>query len=123
MSSKQKTTTGRTSGSPAEFFQNFVIAWKLMRDGRVNPLLRFGIPLLALIYVLFPIDVIPDIIPGLGQIDDIGVILLALQMLVQFVSPDIVDGYRSDARPSRDDAATGQSKDDDVVDADYRVVE
>ncbi len=95
-----------------------------MRDSRVSPLVRFGVPILALVYVLFPIDVIPDVIPGLGQIDDIGVVLLALQMLVQFVSSDIVDDYRSGVGQAGDDAASKASQDDDdVVEADYRVVE
>ena len=124
MTSKRKAPTGQSSGSLSDFFQNFVIAWKLMRDGRVSPLLRFGVPILALVYVLFPIDVIPDVIPGLGQLDDIGIVLLALQMLVQFVSPDIVDDYRSGVGQARDDAASEASQDDDdVVEADYRVVE
>lgn len=95
-----------------------------MRDGRVNPFLRFGIPILALIYVLFPIDVIPDMIPGLGQIDDLGIVILLFQMLVKLASPDIVGDYRSDVGQTQDGASRAQHKDDDdVVDADYHVVE
>jgi uncharacterized membrane protein YkvA (DUF1232 family) len=37
--------------------------------------------LLCLIYVLFPIDLLPDVIPIAGWVDDIGAIIIGLKAL------------------------------------------
>lgn len=53
----------------------------LMRDGRVSAgdkLLVAG----AIAYILSPLDLIPDIIPFLGQVDDIFLLVTALQRLI-----------------------------------------
>lgn len=40
--------------------------------------------ILALLYILSPIDLIPDFIPFLGWVDDLGVAGLALRRLIKF---------------------------------------
>lgn len=48
--------------------------------------LNIGIGLLvAITYILVPTDLIPDIIPTLGWIDDIVAILLAIANAIRFV--------------------------------------
>ncbi|MCP9449417.1 MAG: YkvA family protein [Nitrospira sp.] len=37
----------------------------------------------ALLYVLSPVDLVPDFIPGIGVIDDLAVLALVLQSLAQ----------------------------------------
>lgn len=37
----------------------------------------------ALLYVLSPVDLVPDFIPGIGVIDDLAVLALLLQSLAQ----------------------------------------
>ncbi|MCP9446990.1 MAG: YkvA family protein [Nitrospira sp.] len=37
----------------------------------------------ALLYLLSPVDLVPDFIPGLGVIDDLAVLALVLQSLAQ----------------------------------------
>lgn len=55
------------------------LIWRLMLDKRV-PLWPKLIPVLAIIYVLSPLDLIPDVLIGLGQLDDLGIILGAVRL-------------------------------------------
>lgn len=57
------------------------LAWRLFRDRRV-PLYLKALPVLALLYVLLPGDLMPDILPVVGQIDDLVVATLLLLAFV-----------------------------------------
>jgi uncharacterized membrane protein YkvA (DUF1232 family) len=62
------------------FLPNFLrLFWKLFRDPRVHWYNK-AIPviggIIALSYILFPIDVLPDFIVFIGQLDDLTVVLL-----------------------------------------------
>ncbi|MFN2251015.1 MAG: YkvA family protein [Anaerolineae bacterium] len=48
------------------------------------------IPVLAIIYLLSPVDLIPDTIPLITQIDDLAVLLIAAKLFMELV-PDDVD--------------------------------
>src|SRR5918998_6026093 len=70
------------------------LAWRLIRDERVSAL-KFALPALIGLYVLSPIDSIPDVFLGLGQIDDLGVItagVLILARLIPWLAPGNVVG-------------------------------
>jgi uncharacterized membrane protein YkvA (DUF1232 family) len=54
---------------------------KLLFDRRVSKLDK-GLVLAAIAYIVSPIDLIPDLIPFLGEIDDLFLLLLALQRLI-----------------------------------------
>lgn len=68
------------------------LAGRLVRDRRVHPLARIGFPLLIL-YLLSPIDLIPDFIPVLGYVDDLLILLLALCVFAKLVPQEIVLGH------------------------------
>ena len=57
------------------------LAWRLLRDRRV-PLYVKGLPVLALLYVLLPRDLISDILPVVGQMDDLVVVVVLLLAFV-----------------------------------------
>ncbi len=57
------------------------LLWGLARDPRVAVVDKLLV-VAAAVYVISPIDVIPDFIPFLGQIDDIYLIVLAMQRMV-----------------------------------------
>lgn len=50
---------------------------RFLRD-REAPLLPRLVALLAVLYVVLPIDAIPDAIPLIGWLDDVGVVALVL---------------------------------------------
>lgn len=82
--------------------------WRLLRDQRVPSWLKM-VPFLALIYVLSPIDLLPDLtIPGISALDDLILILLAFRMLLDWAPME-------DQRMSSDR--------EDVIEASYRVLE
>ena len=43
----------------------------------------------ALLYLVLPIDVVPDVIPGLGLLDDLGVILAVARKVSKYALPKI----------------------------------
>ena len=57
------------------------LLWGLARDPRVALVDKLLVAAAA-IYIVSPIDVIPDFIPFLGQVDDIYLLVLALQRMV-----------------------------------------
>jgi uncharacterized membrane protein YkvA (DUF1232 family) len=62
---------------------------RLVRDPRVS--VRRKVPLaIAFVYVVSPIDIIPDSILGLGLLGDVVVVSFAVDGLVSNTDPDIV---------------------------------
>src|SRR5688500_12865952 len=62
--------------------QFVALLWGLIRDARVamlDKLLVGG----AIAYILAPVDLMPDFIPFLGEVDDIFLLVLALRRLLQ----------------------------------------
>ena len=76
----------RSVGSYLDLVRDARRAWKLFWDGRV-PLATKVVPLLAAAYVITPIDVLPDVALGLGQLDDLAVVVLALKVFVALADP------------------------------------
>lgn len=46
-----------------------------------------------LAYVLAPLDLLPDFMPGLGQIDDLIVIFLGLQLFLRLCPKEVVSEH------------------------------
>lgn len=66
-------------------FKSIAQLWPLMRDPRIPFWAKAAIPALAAAYVISPVDLIPDFLLGAGQLDDIGVMLLAATATVAFL--------------------------------------
>ncbi len=73
------------------------MVWGLVRDPR-TPLGLKGMLLAALAYVVMPVDLIPDVIPILGQADDLTVLLLVLDLCIQNAPPEVRAEHSARAR-------------------------
>jgi uncharacterized membrane protein YkvA (DUF1232 family) len=91
----------------------------LWRDRRVALWPRI-VPLAALAYVLVPFDLLADPMLGLGQVDDLSVVVLAVRLFVALCPTTLVAQHR---RALAGEAATPQAADGEVVDATYRVLD
>lgn len=71
------------NGPLAQFFDDIktmcamVGAW-VTKDYRGIPLRTIGMIILTLVYVFSPVDIIPDVIPGIGLVDDAAMVGLCL---------------------------------------------
>lgn len=95
-------------------------AWRLLRDKRV-PAWQKAIPVLTLLYILSPIDVMPEALFGpFGLVDDVVVALLALKAFNHLAGP-----YAPERRAAV--GGTGAADDDDdggpTIEVPYRAVE
>jgi uncharacterized membrane protein YkvA (DUF1232 family) len=113
---------GRRSGMIAELMRSLRLAWRLLNDPRVSPLTKLAIPGLALIYFLFPLDLAPDLVPLLGQLDDLAVLLIALRAFLAFCPPEVVRWHEMELE-REDDRAEADDARGEVIDAAYRVLD
>lgn len=65
------------------------LVWRLARDPRVPARSKAMLVMLGG-YLASPIDLIPDFIPGAGQVDDIIIVALALDQMLNRVPAEIV---------------------------------
>ena len=68
----------------------FRLAWKLLTDRRVPPAAK-SLVALMIFYPLMPFDLIPDWIPGLGQMDDIVVLVIGAWLFSMVCPPDVLN--------------------------------
>jgi uncharacterized membrane protein YkvA (DUF1232 family) len=66
------------------------LAWMLARDRRVPLWVRLLPPALV-IYLAMPLDLVPDFIPVLGQLDDILVSAVGVALLLHFVPRAVLE--------------------------------
>ena len=120
---------GETAGVLASIIKNARLVWRLLRDSDVPSWLKM-IPPATLLYLLFPIDFIPDPMLGLGQLDDIGVILLGLKLFIELSPQEIVRRHLREMssvtgsyRVVDDDESSQEPSPSLYIDAPYRVIE
>ena len=74
-----------------ELVRQAQLVWRLFVDRRVPWGLK-SIPVLVLGYIILPVppDIIPDFIFGLGQLDDLAVLLLGSKLFIELCPPEVV---------------------------------
>ena len=68
------------------------LAYHLYRDRR-TPFIAKALLWIAFLYVVWPIDLIPDFIPVLGQLDDLVVLVFCLLFAMWLVPPELYDEH------------------------------
>jgi uncharacterized membrane protein YkvA (DUF1232 family) len=76
------------------------------------------VPLVTGLYVISPLDLVPDLLPVLGQLDDLSIILLGLETFLKLCPPS-ASVFHRDAI-ARGQPYSPMSRDDDVIEAEYR---
>jgi len=80
-----------------QFFRQFRIIRRALWHPQV-PLYAKLVAGCAVLYVFSPIQIIPNFIPIIGQMDDVLVVSLGLKFLRKFVSQDVLNDCEKDAR-------------------------
>src|SRR5258707_2737194 len=66
------------------------LIFRLMGDRRVNPWLKL-VPIAGVLYLISPLDLIPDIaLPVIGQLDDVAILWLTNHFFIEFCPPEVV---------------------------------
>ncbi len=84
-----------------ELWQQAKLVFQLILDPKV-PIYLKALPFAAIAYLIFPFDFLPDVIPGLGQLDDITVLLLGAKVFIELAPQDVVAQYMDRLRSSDD---------------------
>ena len=99
------------------------LTWRLMLDGRV-PLWLKVIPFAPIAYLLWPIDLLPDLFPFLGQLDDLGMFIVGMETFIALAPRQVVQEHQAELEAGN--AGGGHTRarrnPDDIVDGDWRRV-
>jgi uncharacterized membrane protein YkvA (DUF1232 family) len=86
---------------PARLGVYLLALWKLFRDRRTPNRVRL-LAVSVLAYAVSPVDLIPDFVPLLGQVDDLILVPLGIAMVVKLTPKPLWDELLRDAEHSRE---------------------
>jgi uncharacterized membrane protein YkvA (DUF1232 family) len=91
---EQRSAITERSGLLTDVLCQLRLIWRLYFDPRV-PLWVKAIPTASLGYLIWPIDIVPELaLPLVGALDDLGIIALGLTTFVNLCPPDVVEEHR-----------------------------
>lgn len=104
-----KSQTPRDPDLLARLWSDIGLALRLLIDRRVSGGAKL-IPALMVLYILSPLDFLPDLLLPFGVVDDLGAFLLGLQLFIHSAPREVVNEYRRVRAP----AAPGTPRDSDT---------
>ncbi len=116
MAKKETSTIWARYGVWKSIWNEARLVWRLFKDPRVPVWIKLALPIAGIAYLIFPLDVIPDIIPVLGELDDVMVLLMLMRLFVALTPEDVVREVESQLFGKK----TGR---DNVVNGTYRVID
>lgn len=81
--------------------RDVVALWLAARDTR-TPMLAKVVAAAVAAYALSPIDLVPDIVPVLGYLDDVIVLPLGILLAVRLIPPTLMSEFRRAAERQLD---------------------
>jgi len=120
MSHNQKRSIGFWAG----LVRHFRLAWRLLWDPRVPGWTKL-VPFISLLYLISPIDFVPDWFLGVGQLDDLGILLAGVRLFTALSPEEIVlqhlaaMGFPVDQWRTVEEEPPGI--DAEIIDAEYEV--
>lgn len=77
----------------AAVVRDVLAAWLALRDPR-TPLVAKLVCVLSAVYVVMPVDIIPDVIPIIGWLDDMAILPLAALLAGRLIPTDALADLR-----------------------------
>ena len=71
------------------------LLWRSLAGDKRTPLASKIFPWAALLYLLLPIDFVPDFLPLLGQLDDIGIIVLLISIAIKVIPKSLWNEHKA----------------------------
>ena len=109
-----------------EMWQQIRLVYYLLRDPEVPFYLKL-LPFTAVVYLIFPFDLLTDFAPVIGQLDDITILLVGTKIFIELAPPHVVarhmeairvqDGYGVVNTPAADDLAESI-----IIDGEHEVI-
>ena len=112
-------------GFVADVLRQIRLAWRLLLDSRVPLWLKTIVPA-SLLYLVSPLDFLPDVMVGLGQLDDLAVLILGIKLFIELCPPAIVREHMQELLGEANwhvepNAPTSSSTPPQVIDAPYEI--
>lgn len=93
-SKKSVTDQMKDPGFLGELWQQIRLVYYLLRDREV-PIYLKVLPFVGILYAIFPIDLITDFVPVLGQLDDLTILIIGAKIFIEMAPAQVVAKYMS----------------------------
>ena len=97
------------------------LVFHLLRDPEVPFYLKL-VPFIGFVYLLSPIDFVPDLFLGLGQLDDLTVLVVGSKIFMELAPPHIVARHRQAIRTSDGFTDSDGIKESIIIDGEHQTV-
>ena len=105
-----------------ELWQQAQLVYRLIRDPNV-PIYLKALPFLSLAYFFFPFDLIFDIYPIIGQVDDLAIIVALSKVFIELSPQDVVNEHLAQIRSENGTIVVEQQPDEKEPTTDAIVID
>jgi len=97
-------------GFLAELWQQIRLVFHLIKDREVPIYLKI-LPFAGILYALFPLDIITDVVPVLGQLDDLTILIIGAKVFIEMAPPQVVARHLAAMRGEATNVIEGSATD------------